>query len=148
MVEGLKVACWVTVNVTGILVPPTVFTTKFPVAAPEGTVVTMSVPVQSVAAAIVPATVPPLPLLNNTEPPAVVWSGPKFDPVITTTLPIGAAGEVAPLIALTIGGPEGGVGPVGVLLPHPLRRNIPTAPRATREPNAVRIEYVSLRRVT
>jgi hypothetical protein len=79
-VDGLNATFAATVNVTGVLVPPTVFTTTFPVAAPAGTVVTITVFVQSPVLAIVAVTVLPEPLEKRTCPVAAVWLVPRFDP--------------------------------------------------------------------
>jgi len=78
IVDGLNATFWVTVKVRGVLVPPTVFTTRLPVAAPEGTDVTIRVFVQSLALAMTAATVPPLPLANSTCPVPCV--APRLEP--------------------------------------------------------------------
>ena len=65
IVDGLNATFWLTVKVRGVLVPPTVFTTRLPVAAPAGTDVTIRVFVQSLGLAITAATEPPLPLANR-----------------------------------------------------------------------------------
>src|SRR5512135_3004934 len=122
MVDGLKAAFWLSVKVIALLVPPEVFTTTGPVAAPAGTVVTMKVLLQSPAFAITALTVPPVPLEKSTAPDP--WAAPKFCPSITTVLPVGPDGWVAPLTSARTGGPEGPDGPVGPP-PHPTRSATP-----------------------
>jgi len=78
--DGLNATFATRVNVTGVLAPPEVWMTTGPVAAPAGTVVTMSVVVQSPGLAIVAVTVPPDPFENSTCPAAAAWLAPKFEP--------------------------------------------------------------------
>src|SRR5438552_15175974 len=123
IVDGLNGAPAESVNVMGVLVPLLVWTTRLPVAAPLGTVVMMNVSPQSLGLAMVAAIVPPVPFENSTVPDTVVGVLPKPDPSIRMVLPVGPLGSVAPLTAVTTGGPDG---PVGLLPPHPTRR-IPIA---------------------
>ena len=66
--DGLNATFAASVNTTGVLVPPEVFTTRFPVAAPAGTVVTMSVLLQSPALAMVAVSGPPDAFEKRTTP--------------------------------------------------------------------------------
>src|SRR5262245_24142718 len=86
--------------------PAEVWTTTFPLTAPVGTVVTISVLVQSLGLAMGAATVSPPASANHTWlPPCVL---PKLDPSMTTVLPEGPEGCVAPLMLRTTGGPPEG----------------------------------------
>jgi hypothetical protein len=79
-VDGLKATFAATVNTTGVLVPPDVLTTRLPVAAPAGTVVTIRELVQSPALAMSAVSGPPVPFVKSTCPDAAAWPLPKFDP--------------------------------------------------------------------
>src|SRR5712692_10216238 len=108
-VDGLKATFAATGSTSVVLVPPEVLTTRFPVAAPAGTVVTISVLVQSPALAMSAVSGPPVALVNSTWPEAAAWPLPKFEPRMTTVAPIGADGTVALLTRVTTGGPDGPV---------------------------------------
>ena len=68
IVEGLKAAFWVTVNSRVLLSPVAVVTRTGPLWAPDGTVETMNVFVQSSGAEMGAETVPPSPSENATVP--------------------------------------------------------------------------------
>jgi len=126
--DGLNGAPAERLNVIGVLVPLLVWTTRFPVAAPVGTVVMMNVSPQSFGLAMVAAIVPPVPFENSTLPDTVVGVLPNPDPSMRMVLPVGPLGSVAPLTSVTTG-PDGPVG----LLRRTLPEEFQSQPTASRE---------------
>ena len=93
IVEGLKAAFWVTMKSRLLLSPVAVVTNTGPLWAPEGTVVTMNVFVQSRGAAMGATTVPPAPLENSTVPDP--WTSPNASPSHDSLSHVDASGAAS-----------------------------------------------------